>query len=198
MTTQTTDTFARDLTDEEVATFRAEGFVVLGRLIDGAELEQLRTIYDELLAADLGHDMLGTDADGNRVSLRQLLKPELTYPELWHTTYFNRSRRLAAQLLDEPEDDLVGYSHLTYKPPLTGRETPWHQDEAYWFTPALLENEPRSVTIWLTLDLADEASGCMRFVPGSHDRIVPHGFIDHESSALVVLDPDRPGPCPAP
>ena len=46
----------------------------------------------------------------------------------------------------------------------------WHQDLTYWGL-----DDAEEVTAWLALSPADTASGCMRFLPGSHhQRQVPH------------------------
>ncbi len=178
------------LTDSQVAEFNANGFLLLGRLADDEQLIIMREIYDEVLARNLGHRLLGTRADGIAVSQVQVLKPEEHFPELWETTYFSHGRRLAAQLLETPEDDLKGFSHLTYKQPETGRDTPWHQDEAYWLWPVLQTHEPRAVTIWITMDDATTKSGAMSFIPGSHTGSARHVFIDDDTSGLMVAEPD--------
>lgn len=181
---------SRCLTESETATFHSDGYLLLGPLVDDEQLTIMRAIYNEVLRRDLGHIFPGKRADGTEVSQIQVLKPEDLFPELWETTYFRSGRRFAAQLLDTPEDTLRGFSHLTYKQPRTGRDTPWHQDEAYWLSPDLATREPRAVTIWITLDEASSTSGCMRFIPGSHTSTVHHVFADDETSGLMVADPD--------
>ncbi|HXI19175.1 MAG TPA: phytanoyl-CoA dioxygenase family protein [Chloroflexota bacterium] len=50
------------------------------------------------------------------------------------------------------------------KPPLVGREKPWHQDHAYF-------NLPMGTPIigcWISLDHAVPENGCMHVVPGTH------------------------------
>lgn len=56
----------------------------------------------------------------------------------------------------------------------------WHQDLHYWG----LEGEDE-VTAWLALSPATRASGCMRFVPGSHRRIVEHRDTFDERNLLT-------------
>lgn len=47
----------------------------------------------------------------------------------------------------------------------------WHQDLTYWG----MDGSDHEVTAWVALSPAPEASGCMKFVPGSHrETIVPH------------------------
>jgi ectoine hydroxylase-related dioxygenase (phytanoyl-CoA dioxygenase family) len=46
----------------------------------------------------------------------------------------------------------------------------WHQDLTYWG----LDDEEET-TCWVALSKANEESGCMKFIPGSHkEKIVPH------------------------
>ncbi|MFH1572103.1 MAG: phytanoyl-CoA dioxygenase family protein [Gemmatimonadota bacterium] len=53
-------------------------------------------------------------------------------------------------------------SHYIAKPPGDGQPVLWHQDGAYW------PLEPMEVvTLWLAVDDADAANGCMRVVPGT-------------------------------
>ena len=57
----------------------------------------------------------------------------------------------------------------------------WHQDLHYWG----LEGEDE-VTAWIALSPATAASGCMRFVPGSHTQIVDHTNTHHDNNMLSL------------
>lgn len=50
------------------------------------------------------------------------------------------------------------------KPPLVGREKPWHQDNAYFN----LAPDTCVVGVWIALDRAGPDNGCMHLIPGSH------------------------------
>ncbi len=50
------------------------------------------------------------------------------------------------------------------KPPLIGREKPWHQDNAYFNLPP----ETMVVGVWIALDQATPENGCMYVIPGTH------------------------------
>ena len=52
------------------------------------------------------------------------------------------------------------------KPPLTGREKPWHQDLAYFKVPL----STVVVGVWIALDEATVRNGCMVVIPGSHNQ----------------------------
>lgn len=50
------------------------------------------------------------------------------------------------------------------KPPVIGREKPWHQDHAFFNVPM---GTP-VVGCWIALDRAVQENGCMHVIPGSH------------------------------
>jgi phytanoyl-CoA hydroxylase len=52
------------------------------------------------------------------------------------------------------------------KPPHIGREKPWHQDHAYFDLPL----ETPVVGVWIALDPATIANGCMQFVDGGQRK----------------------------
>ena len=70
--------------------------------------------------------------------------------------------------------DILLYN-CTYiiKEPHSPSHVSWHQDLTYW---GLSHDD--QVTMWLALSLADDVSGCMRMIPGSHMQ----GRYDHEVS----------------
>ena len=60
-------------------------------------------------------------------------------------------------------DLLVWSSALFIKEPKSPKIVSWHQDLTYWGL-----NDAEETTCWVALSKASEASGCMKFVPGSH------------------------------
>ncbi len=57
------------------------------------------------------------------------------------------------------------------KPPRIGREKPWHQDKAYFDLPL----DTPVVGVWMALDEATVANGCMHVLPGGHRAgPIPH------------------------
>ena len=78
-------------------------------------------------------------------------------------------------------DLLVWSGALFIKEANTTSYVSWHQDLTYW---AL--DDVKEVTAWVALSPATVASGCMRFVPGSHTRqIVPHSDTVAEDNLLT-------------
>jgi ectoine hydroxylase-related dioxygenase (phytanoyl-CoA dioxygenase family) len=77
----------------------------------------------------------------------------------------------AEQLLG-PDMMLFDVTYIV-KEPQTDSFVSWHQDLTYW---GLSSDE--QVTLWLALSPANERSGCMRMIPGSHKQ----GKFDHEDT----------------
>ena len=69
------------------------------------------------------------------------------------------------------------------KPAAEGTYLSWHQDNGYWrCQPADL------VSIWIALDDAHTANGCMNVVPGSHlERQPDHSRAQEEGQELPAL-----------
>jgi Phytanoyl-CoA dioxygenase (PhyH) len=188
------------VTDAEVTRFHEQGFLRLERLTSEAEVVALQQIYDQLFEP-------GTDISaGDRVDLAgslegvatlpQILNPDHYAPELLATTAYRNAAELARRLLGE-DAEYMGM-HAIRKPPRAGAETPWHQDEAYW-DPAY---DHPAISIWMPLQPATLANGCMQFVAGTHLlEVQDHRLISAESDGLVVTDPAAVGPavaCPLP
>lgn len=149
------------LADAQVAAFAADGYLAIERLASDAEIAHLRALYDRILADPR---VLSLRFDGG--GIHQVMSPDVPYPELRETETFRAGRRLACQLLGIAEDELHGFfTHLIYKPPRSRRDTPWHQDEAYWHD---VDTLAHSLSVWIPLDPVVAESGCMQFLPGSH------------------------------
>jgi non-haem Fe2+, alpha-ketoglutarate-dependent halogenase len=78
------------------------------------------------------------------------------------------------------DDVLVISATFFVKEPRTPAFVSWHQDLTYWGYDGVSE-----VTAWVALSPATHASGCMRFIPGSHrSGIVHHGDTFEQSNML--------------
>ncbi len=77
-------------------------------------------------------------------------------------------------------DLLLWATEIIVKEPGTEKFLSWHQDLTYWGFGETTEQ----VTAWIALSPATNASGCMRFMPGSHTQQVPHNDTYGESNIL--------------
>ncbi len=88
-------------------------------------------------------------------------------------------------------DLMVWSSGLFIKEANTPHIVTWHQDLTYWGL-----DEAEEVTAWVALSPSNIASGCMRFVPGSHaNQLVPHvdtfdknNLLSRGQEVAVVVD----------
>jgi ectoine hydroxylase-related dioxygenase (phytanoyl-CoA dioxygenase family) len=170
-----------ELTPVEVARFHDDGFLLIPQITIAAEISQIRSLYDGLFERRAGwkngdfFDFAGRDGPGNNASVPQLLEPSKYAPALRKTLFRSNAHLIARQLLG-PTAELV-FEHAMMKPPRTGGETPWHQDEAFFpkFT------NYHSVTFWLPLQPVDATNGCLDFIPGSHKGpLLSHQSINND------------------
>jgi len=169
------------LSQEQIAQFNDQGFLSIPRLTDAEDVAFLRTSYDRIFAEQAGRevgdqfDLAGTDEEGSKASLPQILHPAHYAPEMNRSKLLANATSVAHQLLGE--EATCEIAHAIFKPAGHGAETPWHQDAAYW-SPEL---RYRSVSIWVPLQEATEENGCMQFVPRSHRLdILQHRSINND------------------
>ncbi len=98
------------------------------------------------------------------------------------------------QILDMVEqivgpDIVLWITRILCKPPVKGREVPWHQDGEYWPMRPLA-----TCSVWLALDPVSVSNGCMRFIPESHRQkeLYRHHVSERENLVLKLeLDQDQ-------
>jgi len=157
------------LSPEQVTRFREDGFLALDSIAPAEEVEQLREIFHRLFTGGAGwrqgaqFDLAGAD-DGQRpAALPQLLNPAEFAPELRGTRFRANALAIARQLLGATVEPW--FEHAILKPAQIGAATPWHQDEAHRDDPG---TDYEQISIWMPLQEATEANGCMRYIAGSH------------------------------
>jgi len=155
------------LSDEQVAQFHRDGFIKGTRVLDDAQVDELRAEVQRVIAdresADVPQPVqlvnLGTDERPvwQIVNIWQASKP---FAELIHHP---RITEEIAQLTGARELR-IWHDQIQYKPAQQGGTNHWHQDAPLW--PVLRPNT--QVTAWVALDDADVDNGCMSMVAGSH------------------------------
>jgi len=193
------------LSPEQIARFRAEGFLALTSIAPPAEVEQLREIFDRLFQSGAGwkkgaqFDLAGSD-DGQRpAALPQILNPAEFAPELRETRFRISALAIACQLMGPGTEPW--FEHAILKPPHFGAATPWHQDEAHRDDPG---TDYEQVSIWMPLQEATEANGCMRYIAGSHlGPVLEHRSPNNDPritalECIGAVHPERAVACPLP
>lgn len=164
------------LTEEQLATFRRDGFLLVHGLSTPEEVASLRVLYDRLFSERRGwdkgdlFDMVARD-DANRAPvLPQMLWPSRYEPALAQTKLALSARSIATQLLGEKIENIL--EHAITKAPHNTVETPWHQDDAFAHSGSMFTE---SISIWMPLQDVTVASGCMRYIQASnHGPLFAH------------------------
>jgi len=140
-------------------TYERNGFVFPIDVMSTAEASQLR--------ADLEH--AERELAGNSEKLMLLRSyPDRLLPSFDQLIRNPKLISLVSAILGD--DLMVWSSSLFLKDAASSNIVTWHQDLNYWGL-----DETNEITAWVALSPSTIASGCMRFIPGSHTRnIVPH------------------------
>ena len=138
------------LTEEQQRRYHEDGYVIPDfRLADEA-LVEIRSAHERLLA--------------KHPQFRDYCPAVLAFD----TGFLNIARDPA--ILDMVEqiigpDFALWNSSFFAKPARVGSKTPWHQDGEYWPIRPLA-----TCSVWIAVDAATPANGCLRVIPGSHQR----------------------------
>ncbi len=155
------------LSAEQVATFHKDGFVKGGRVLDDAQVDELRAEMERVI------DQRGRDDVPQPVQLDNLSSAD--HP-VWQIVNIWQASKPFAELIRHPQiteeiaqltdaaELRIWHDQIQYKPAQQGGTNTWHQDAPLW--PVLHPNT--QVTAWVALDEVDESNGCMSMVPGSH------------------------------
>lgn len=139
------------LSQEQLAQFRDDGFVVVPDVIASGERTLLTVEYPTLIS----HDQTFVGQASEHVLPESLI---------------DRCRELAGACLGV-EAKLALAQWYAKPPEEPGGEIAWHQDRRFW-----PRNRPETVTTWLAIDRATDDNGGFTFAIGSHrsGELLPH------------------------
>ncbi len=165
--------------DAQWESYGRNGYLPLGPVVSGPQLEAMRRRVDDLALGNVTNPNVQMQLDTGGAY------DEL--PDAVHRfdTGTSRYRKIQGLEADDLFSDLMRHpvfievcarqygphapistfrAMVMNKPAGQGTELPWHQDGgAVW----ALDRDPL-VTIWVALDVASPENGCMEIVPGSH------------------------------
>jgi ectoine hydroxylase len=169
------------LTDADVARFHADGYLLVGGLLDEEETDLLRAIAradHELAESAVGRK----DGQGGvvKLALRNELRGDI-YGAIV------RSRRVVGAMERLLGGEVYHYHHkMILKEALVGGAWEWHQDYGYWYSNGCLF--PDMASCFIAVDRATEANGCLQVIRGSHRMgRIDHGPVGDQTGA----DPER-------
>lgn len=162
-------------TDAEVEQYRTEGYLAMEGLLTPDEVATAKAALSDIAWRRVWNEKVGVQEEPyyrTGGTDERIDDPELRIRKVW--LFCQADPRLAG-LAASPRlmpllDQLVGAGHrliqdmALLKPPFVGAEKPWHQDTAYFdYTPL-----GGVIGVWIALDEATVANGCMQVIPGSH------------------------------
>ncbi|MGI8476240.1 MAG: phytanoyl-CoA dioxygenase family protein [Thermomicrobiales bacterium] len=195
--------------DAHVAQFLEQGYLVID---DVFSPERVASALGGLLDLIGGRpaEFTGIQFEANARELLPTMPPELRQDVVRKLMGFvQHEPRLDAVAADPDllailtrimgEAPVLFQDQALLKPPLSGREKPWHQDNAFFSLPA----DSMIVGVWIALDEALPENGCMHVIPGSQrSGPVPHfqrrdwQICDTDVAVTQVLSvPLKPGGC---
>jgi ectoine hydroxylase-related dioxygenase (phytanoyl-CoA dioxygenase family) len=139
------------LTPEQIAHYNREGYINGVGVFTAEEIAGTRAFADALIGRVMAQ----------RASSYSVKHAHMKYGHVWDLITHPHIVAIVKDLLG---DEVVGWGAQFFcKMPGDGKIVSWHQDASYWpLTPS------KTLTIWLAIDDADIANGCMKFVAGSH------------------------------
>lgn len=157
------------LTEPQVREYRKKGWTVAPALIDQRKVSDLLSEMNYISEENTleTHDKTRMEMEPNQPpdgrAVRRLYEPCTHYPVF---DAFSRSDRVldCVQSLIGP-DILRHYSKINMKPARVGSVVEWHQDLTYY---PLTNGD--SLAILLYLDDASIENGCLKLIPGQHNR----------------------------
>lgn len=165
---------------EDRRRFERDGFVVIRRALTPDRLSRLRRIVERLIA-----DAVDRRPDTDRffllpdkpATLYRLPRIDRCDPVLRAELETGWMSRVALHLMNETV--VPQWLQVLNKPARSASATPPHQDAAYYAIRPL-----RALSLWIALDRADPANGCLRYWPGSQVG----GLLPHEQSSAPGFD----------
>lgn len=176
----------QQLTPQQIAFFRENGFLHIPRLFSQEETDQLAEHLDWLMDhwANKAAGWTGPwrkvymDADTEKKSKLVAMHDLQFYSDAWLRCVTNaRLIKCMTQLLGENVE--LHHTTMHVKPPETGHPFPMHQDNAFYE-----HTDNRYVDVLMHLDDTCHENGEIRFLAGSHKN----GYLPH-----ITMTPE--GPC---
>lgn len=156
-----------ELSDEQVAMFHRNGFLLAQELIDTATVERLRERYERLFRGEWETGVMPDEVNWQQGKSREDLtrqicngwKADRAVAKVVLREDFGRA---VARLAGWPGARIM-IDNVLWKP-AGARPLGYHQDNSYleWFTPSEL------LSVWVALDDTSALGGTMELVRGSH------------------------------
>jgi phytanoyl-CoA hydroxylase len=172
-----------DLSDEEIANYRENGFLVIEDFLDPDELEEWRCAVDEAVLSR-GEEVLPWEPHfSDSTIFKQRIQLWMDNDRIKDLILDERIGEMAADL--EGVDGIrIWHDQALIKMPWAN-PTSWHQDNPKWsFT------SDSAISIWIALDDATPHNGCMYFLPRTHKKRLKDVNTDSSMSEIFDINPE--------
>lgn len=187
-----------ELTAEQIEQYQRDGFFIIPGFLDVDELARWRAITDEAVAQRLEAAKTSKDRSVDPNAWSNQDNPDAYYAQVFTQcvrladTHAGMAELMLDQRLGEVAGRLAGvdgiriwHDQALFKPPY-GNPTAWHLDNPYWSF-----SSHDSISLWVALDDATLANGCMWYLPGTQ-RTARHETvgIGHNQTDLFKVYPE--------
>lgn len=185
-------------TDQEVHSFRKDGFLIQRGLMPPEYLSQMKAITDRDLAGHLGDveyeaDLhypgapKSLDSEGGKTirRLRQAVSRDPVFLKLLKEPFL--LQRLQQLLGPHVVMPLAHHNCIMTKQPRYSSDTGWHQDTRYW---AFQSGD--LVNIWIALGPENRHNGCLQVLPGTHLAVADRSRLDEAQFLRTDLPENQP------
>jgi len=153
------------VTPAQVEQYQSQGFIVIENFLDAAELEHWRTVVAEAVAMRIGDKTILSnqgmpDSFYAQVFLQCLRLADI-HPGMAEIIFDYNLGRMAATLAGI-DGIRIWHDQALIKPPY-GNHTAFHLDNPFWSF-----HSPNAISLWVALDDATMANGCLWYLPGTH------------------------------
>lgn len=167
------------LTTQDRDRYREQGYLILPGLFSPTEVQALLQELDAPFVRERAYPTHDAAGGASRFAIWYELRSDL-----WGAA------SMAPRILDPlaflwEEAPAFYHGKVIFKEPGAGASWEWHQDYGYWYHSFL---QPRLASVWVALDPASSANGCLQVLPGSH-RL---GRLDHiQRGDQMGIEPRR-------
>ena len=162
-----------DLNEEQISSYRKNGFIIIDDFLDINELEDWRFKVSEAVRLRADKPLPAGDYSKDSAPIKYKKESAEYFTQrmqLWMDNdpfkklmLDERIGKMAADL--EGIDGIrIWHDQALFKLPY-GQQTFWHQDNPLWSF-----DSNHAISIWIALDEATINNGCLFFIPGSHTK----------------------------
>jgi len=182
------------LTNEQIESYRENGFVQLPDVVSGRELKRIREAVTGAVKEEVQSDKRTfNEKSAYEHIFIQRINLWARHPALEEFILSRRFGNIAARL--SGYNVRIFHDHALYKEARTGARTPWHQDTHYWPHQQI----GHQLSLWLALVDVPVKSGCLAFLPGTqHIKDAPLVHLGKDNRELREIAPQlngRKGAC---